>query len=85
MTQPPRREERQIIDFVESFHAFIRECEACQKETAPHWQFCAHCGSRLATECPSCGSPLPPAGAHYCPHCGVAIPEEPPGGHQPQT
>jgi hypothetical protein len=29
---------------------------------------------RLATQCPGCGNPLPPAGALSCPSCGLAIP-----------
>jgi hypothetical protein len=28
----------------------------------------------LATQCPSCGNPLPPLGAHACPACGLALP-----------
>jgi predicted amidophosphoribosyltransferase len=36
---------------------------------------CAHCGTRLATHCPGCGNPLPPAGAHACPRCGLALPQ----------
>lgn len=61
---------------LENFHQFMHECMDCQKETEPHWQFCAHCGSRLATKCPGCGTPLPPAGSRSCPHCGLVIPQE---------
>jgi hypothetical protein len=60
---------------LEAFHRFMAECKDCQKEIEPHWQFCAHCGTRLATQCPGCGTPLPPAGAHACPRCGLAIPQ----------
>lgn len=59
---------------VEAFHRLVVECQACQAEAQPHWQYCAQCGTRLATQCPGCGSPLPPLGARYCPHCGVEIP-----------
>ena len=45
----------------EEFHQFMHECQACQREIEPHWQVCAHCGIRLATHCPGCGNPLPPA------------------------
>jgi len=56
------------------YRDFVRECQACQQEVEPDWQACAHCGARLATECPGCGKPLPPAGAQLCPSCGLAIP-----------
>ena len=59
----------------EAFHRFMHECNECQQEIEPHWQFCAHCGIRLATSCPGCGNPLPPAGARSCPSCGLAIPQ----------
>ena len=59
----------------EAFQQFIHECMECQHEIEPHWQVCAHCGTRLATSCPGCGTPLPPAGALACPHCGLAIPQ----------
>ena len=58
----------------DAFRQFMRECQACQEEIEPHWQACAHCGTRLDTPCPGCGIPLPPAGAQACPHCGLAIP-----------
>ena len=67
-------EEATLLKQLEALHRFVDECNACQKEVEVHWQFCAHCGVRLATRCPSCGTPLPPAGAPTCPHCGVAIP-----------
>ena len=47
----------------------------CRREIEAHWQFCAHCGTRLATHCPGCGNPLPPPGAHACPRCGLALPQ----------
>jgi hypothetical protein len=68
-------EELGPLQQIETFHRFMHECRECQKEIAPHWQFCAHCGTRLATQCPGCGTPLPPAGAPACPHCGLAIPQ----------
>jgi predicted amidophosphoribosyltransferase len=63
-----------LLKLHEEFQQFIQECHDCQREIAPHWQFCAHCGTRLATHCPGCGNPLPPAGAHACPRCGLALP-----------
>lgn len=59
----------------EAFHRLMHECGECQKEVEQHWQYCAHCGIRLATSCPGCGKPLPPAGARSCPSCGLAIPQ----------
>ena len=67
--------ESALLKLREEFHQFIQECYDCQREIEPHWQFCAHCGTRLATHCPGCGNPLPPAGAHACPHCGLALPQ----------
>jgi predicted amidophosphoribosyltransferase len=61
---------------LEAWHELLRECRECQQEVDLHWQFCAHCGTRLATKCPGCGNPLPPAGARSCPSCGLAIPRE---------
>jgi predicted amidophosphoribosyltransferase len=61
---------------LEEFHHFMYECKECQHEVEPHWQSCTHCGARLATQCPGCGNPLPPAGAQSCPHCGLKIPRE---------
>ena len=59
----------------EEFHQFLQECRDCRREIEAHWQFCAHCGIRLATHCPGCDNPLPPAGAHACPRCGLALPQ----------
>ena len=67
-----RRVKSVVLKLQEEFHQFLHEC---QREIAPHWQVCAHCGVRLATHCPGCGNPLPPAGAHACPRCGLALPE----------
>lgn len=67
--------ERALLTLQEEFHQLIQECRDCRREIAPHWQFCAHCGVRLATHCPGCGTALPPAGAPSCPHCGLAIPQ----------
>jgi rRNA maturation endonuclease Nob1 len=70
-----QRFEAKSRDSLQSFERFELECQACQSEAEPHWQFCAHCGTRLATRCPACDTPLPPSGAQTCPHCGVEIPE----------
>jgi len=67
--------EARLRELLAEVSGLALECEACRREVAPHWQFCAHCGTRLATACPRCGSPLPPSGAHYCPHCGLQLPE----------
>ena len=67
-------EEGALLKQLETLRRFVDECSACQREVERHWQFCAHCGVRLATQCPGCGSPLPPVGAHACPHCGLAMP-----------
>jgi predicted amidophosphoribosyltransferase len=56
-------------------HELQQECTICREEIEADWQFCAHCGVRLATRCPGCGNPLPPAGAQACPNCGLAIPQ----------
>jgi Double zinc ribbon len=69
-----RWEEFALRKLQEEFHQFLHECQACQRDIAPHWQVCAHCGARLATHCPGCGNPLPPAGAQVCARCGVALP-----------
>jgi predicted amidophosphoribosyltransferase len=67
-------EEAALLKRRQEWYQLVQECQECQRELEPHWQFCAHCGVRLATQCPGCGSPLPPAGAATCPHCGLAIP-----------
>jgi predicted amidophosphoribosyltransferase len=72
------REESALLKLQEEFHHFIHECLDCRREIESHWQFCAHCGTRLATHCPGCGNPLPPPGAHACPRCGVALPQDQP-------
>jgi len=51
----------------------VRECHECQSVAPLNWQFCAQCGTRLATAYPSCGSQLPPAGAQFCGHCGIRL------------
>jgi hypothetical protein len=66
--------EASLLKRREELHQLMQECQECQREIAPHWQFCAHCGIRLATQCPGCGNPLPPAGARSCPACGLALP-----------
>jgi predicted amidophosphoribosyltransferase len=77
--QPPSdesREESALLKLQEAFHQFNQECLDCRREIEAHWQFCAHCRTRLATHCPGCGNPLPPPGAHACPRCGVALPPQ---------
>jgi hypothetical protein len=69
------REESALLKLQEEFHQFLQECRDCRHEIASHWQFCAHCGLRLATHCPGCGNPLPPLGAHACARCGLALPQ----------
>ena len=74
----PARQDKTLTPLQQhrSYQDFVRECYACQKEIEPDWQACAHCGTRLATECPGCGNPLPPAGAQMCPSCGLAMPQQ---------
>jgi len=69
------RVESALLKLHDEFHQLLQECLDCRSEVAPHWQFCAHCEVRLATHCPGCGHPLPPAGAHACPRCGLALPQ----------
>jgi predicted amidophosphoribosyltransferase len=64
-----------LVDRIEQFERFMRECQACQQEVSPNWQFCAHCGIRRSTACPGCQKPLPPVGAPSCPNCGFTIPQ----------
>jgi len=78
--QPADPLEERLRRHLASFHTFVQECQACQTEAPAHYQYCAHCGSRLSTQCPGCGNPLPPTGARYCPHCGI---EMPPADAQP--
>ena len=74
--QPEQSEvEAAILKRHEELQQLIQECGDCRREIEPHWQFCAHCGIRLATHCPGCGNPLPPAGAQACPGCGLALPQ----------
>jgi hypothetical protein len=47
-----------------------RECDRCHASIDAHWQLCATCELRLATRCPGCDMPLPPAGCRQCGHCG---------------
>ena len=68
------RVESTLLKLQNEFHQLLQECFDCRREIAPHWQFCAHCGIRLATHCPGCGNPLPPAGAAACPRCGLSLP-----------
>ena len=72
--QPADPLEERLRRHLASFHTFVQECRACQTEAPAHYQYCAHCGSRLSTQCPGCGNPLPPTGVRYCPHCGIEIP-----------
>lgn len=75
LTTDPTKEEFDLLDQRKAFHELMQECYECQQEIEPNWQFCAHCGTRLATRCPGCGNPLPPAGALTCFHCGLKIPQ----------
>lgn len=81
-SQPPSQnnseishEDAALLKRRAEIHSFLHECTACQEEVEPSWQFCAHCGTRLAILCPGCEAPLPPAGAHHCPACGLEIPK----------
>lgn len=65
---------REVLQRFEAFRRFVVVCGECQAEMSADWHFCTDCGTRLATECPSCGQPLPPIGARFCPHCGLLIP-----------
>jgi predicted amidophosphoribosyltransferase len=56
-----------------TFRTLQGECARCVSQMRPEWQFCAHCDTRLATQCPGCGVPLPPAGASHCGHCGLVF------------
>ncbi len=60
-----------------AYEALRGECPACRAQIKPDWQFCAHCATRLATRCPGCGVPLPPAGSTRCGHCGIELPAPP--------
>ena len=70
----PHQDDLLVLKQRTGFHQLVQECKTCQEEIETNWQFCAHCGVRLATECPGCGKPLPPAGAPSCLNCGLAIP-----------
>jgi rRNA maturation endonuclease Nob1 len=74
-TQPQAINEEIMLKRRDELHQLVLECQTCQEEVEPNWQFCAHCGVRLATRCPGCGNPLPPVGARACPSCGLEIPQ----------
>ena len=76
-SQPKQDEDHEmvLIQRRAELHVLHQECNTCRAEIEPDWHFCAHCGVRLATRCPGCGNPLPPAGAQSCPSCGLAIPQ----------
>ena len=65
---------QRVLQRFQSFRRFIVVCAECQSEAVVDWHYCTNCGSRLATECPGCGQPLPPYGGRFCPHCGLQIP-----------
>ena len=71
----PEKQDLPLVERIEQFRQFMRECRSCQQDVKPHWQYCAHCGVRRSTECPGCANPLPPAGTTSCPHCGLSIPQ----------
>lgn len=75
LSMDPAGNETALLNQRAAFHELMQECYECQQEVDPHWQSCAHCGTRLATRCPGCGNPLPPAGALTCFHCGLKIPQ----------
>lgn len=72
MADDPKPEQVERIAL--AFEALQGECPACRAQIQPDWQFCAHCSVRLATVCPGCRVPLPPAGATHCGHCGIELP-----------
>jgi hypothetical protein len=63
-----------LVQWLAAFRQFVHACRECQHDLTPHWQLCTHCDIRLATSCPRCAGPLPPAGAYACPCCGCAMP-----------
>ena len=69
------RIETSVLKRQAAFHQFLQECRDCRRDIETHWQFCAHCGIRLATHCPGGDHPLPPAGAYACPRCGLTLPQ----------
>ncbi len=71
----PSEMEASLLKRHEELRQLIQECRDCHREIEAHWQFCAHCGVRLATQCPGYGNPLPPAGAYSCPSCGLVLPQ----------
>jgi hypothetical protein len=55
------REEAALLKLQEEFRHFVHECRECRSELEAHWQFCAHCGIRLATHLPRLRQPVTPA------------------------
>ena len=49
-SEEDQRQELPIVERLESFRSLMRECRTCQKEVEQHWQYCAHCGVRQATQ-----------------------------------
>jgi len=47
-------------------------CRSCQSELIPGKRFCHVCGTRVASECPSCGAPIS-AAFQFCPDCGHSL------------
>ena len=45
-------------------------CPGCGKPVAG--KFCSHCGTAIASTCPSCGAKVKP-GARACPECGASL------------
>ena len=77
MTQQPSEDKWKHLERIAlAFRTLDGECTKCRGKLEPDWQFCAHCDTRLATECPGCGVPLPPAGAKHCGHCGLVFSAE---------
>ncbi|HYM14492.1 MAG TPA: zinc ribbon domain-containing protein [Dehalococcoidia bacterium] len=71
---PAEPDPQRLEEIVLSYRTLAGECGSCRAAFQPDWQFCAHCGVRLATACPACGVPLPPLGATHCGACGIELP-----------
>jgi len=68
MVPPIRRDTRQAAAPVDRTDAWI--CPNCDKANVIGTQFCAKCGTRIATNCPNCGS-MAELSNKFCSSCGV--------------